>query len=60
MGGKTSSVTTVLIIVCIVFCVGVVVAIVGHLGAGIADDRSWRARIGRRGAARRAGRGKLT
>ena len=45
--------TTVLIIVCIVFCVGVVVAIVGHLGAGIADDRSWRRRIGRRHAARR-------
>ncbi len=39
--------TTVLIIVCIIFCIGVVVAIVGHLGAGIAFDKTWRERIGR-------------
>jgi hypothetical protein len=45
--------TTVLIIVCIVFCVGVVLAIVGHLGYGIASDRAWRGRI-RRHHARRA------
>jgi hypothetical protein len=40
--------TTVLIVVCIVLCIGVFVAIVGHLGHGIAEDRSWRARMSRR------------
>ena len=39
--------TTVLIIVCIVFCVAVVLAIVSHLGMGIASDKAWRGRIGR-------------
>lgn len=39
--------TTVLIIVCIVFCVGIVFAIVGHLGFGIASDKAWRTRIRR-------------
>ena len=48
--------TTVLIIVCVVFCVGVVLAIVGHLGFGIAEDKAWRTRIRRR----RARRDKLT
>jgi adenosyl cobinamide kinase/adenosyl cobinamide phosphate guanylyltransferase len=49
-------VTTALIIVCIVFCVGIVVAIVGHLGGGIASDKTWRQRI-RRHHARRGNRG---
>lgn len=44
--------TTVLIIVCIVFCVGVVVAIVGHLSHGVASDRGWRRRIERHHARR--------
>lgn len=44
--------TTVLIIVCIVFCIGVVVAIVGHLGAGIASDVSRRQRVARRFSSR--------
>lgn len=39
--------TTVLIIVCIVFCIGVVIAIVGHLGTAIHADKGWRARINR-------------
>lgn len=39
--------TTVLIIVCILFCIGVVLAIVGHLGFGITHDRAWRIRINR-------------
>jgi len=37
--------TTVLIIVCIVFCIGVIVAIVGHMGVGIALDKGHRGRI---------------
>jgi len=45
--------TTVLIIVCIVFCAGVVLAIVGHLGIGIALDRMWRERIDRHHESRR-------
>jgi hypothetical protein len=45
--------TTVLIIVCIVFCVGVILAISGHLGFGIARDKAWRRNI-RRHHARRA------
>lgn len=44
--------TTVLIIVCILFCIGVVLAIVGHLGSGIASDKTWRGRIGRHHARR--------
>jgi hypothetical protein len=40
--------TTVLIIVCAVFCVGIVVAIVGHLGKGVSDDVSRRRRVDRR------------
>ncbi len=48
--------TTALIIVCIVFCIGIVVAIVGHLGVGIAADKTWRTRI-RRHHARRGNRG---
>jgi hypothetical protein len=39
--------TTVLIIICIVFCIGVVLAIVSHMGYGIAADRGWRRRIHR-------------
>jgi hypothetical protein len=39
--------TTVLIIVCIVFCVAIVLAIVGHLGFAILHDRAWRTRIRR-------------
>jgi adenosyl cobinamide kinase/adenosyl cobinamide phosphate guanylyltransferase len=45
--------TTVLIIVCIAFCAGVILAIVGHLGTGIALDRIWRERIDRHHARRR-------
>lgn len=45
--------TIVLIIVCIIFCVGVVLAIVGHLGYGIAEDHSWRRRIERHHRTRR-------
>lgn len=44
--------TTVLIIICIVFCAGVILAIVSHLGAGIAGDHGWRKRIHRHHAAR--------
>ena len=39
--------TTVLIIVCILFCIGVVLAITGHLGYGIARDRHFRFHIRR-------------
>jgi len=49
-------VNTVLIIVCIVFCIGVVLAIVGHLGYGTARARTWRVRIRRHHEAR-TGRG---
>lgn len=52
--------TTVLIIVCIVACVGIIVAIVGHLGLGVAGDRGWRAHIHRHHANREAGRGGVT
>jgi adenosyl cobinamide kinase/adenosyl cobinamide phosphate guanylyltransferase len=45
--------TTVMIIVCIVACAGVILAIVGHLGTGIALDRTWRERIERHHAWRR-------
>ena len=45
--------TTVLIIVCAVFCIGIVLAIVGHLGAHVAIDRRWRGRIHRHHAERR-------
>lgn len=44
--------TTVLIIVCIVFCIGVIIAIVGHLGIAIPGDKLWRRRINRHHAAR--------
>lgn len=51
--------TTVLIIVCILFCIGVVVGIVGHLGYGIASDKAWRIRITRHHRAKAARRGEL-
>ena len=44
---REAGMTVVLIIVCIVLCVGVVFAIVGHLGVGIAEDKAWRTRIRR-------------
>lgn len=44
--------STALIIVCIVFCVGVVLAIVSHLGYGMAKDRGWRRRVERHHEAR--------
>ncbi len=44
--------TTVLIIVCILFCVGVVLAITGHLGYGLVRDKHWRVRIHRHHRAR--------
>lgn len=37
--------TTALIIICIVFCIAVVLAIVSHLGWGIKKDTGWRARM---------------
>jgi hypothetical protein len=40
-------VTTVLIVVCILFCIGVVLAITGHLGLAIVHDKQWRIRIRR-------------
>jgi hypothetical protein len=39
--------TTVLIIVCVLFCIGVVLAIVGHLGYAIVRDKHWRIGIRR-------------
>ena len=48
--------TTALIIVCVVACVGVVVAIVGHLGHGVAKDVGWRRHIERHHRARQARR----
>jgi adenosyl cobinamide kinase/adenosyl cobinamide phosphate guanylyltransferase len=45
--------TTLMTIVTIVFCIGVVFAIVGHLGIGVALDRNWRERIARHHEARR-------
>ncbi len=48
---------TVLIIVGILFCIGVVVAIAGHLGYAIVRDKEWRVRIHRHHRARtRSGR----
>lgn len=44
---KEGHMTTVLIIICILFCIGVVLAIVGHLGFGIWRDRGWRASVRR-------------
>lgn len=44
--------TTVLIIVCIVFCIGVVLAIVSHMGYGVASDRGWRRHVARHHARR--------
>lgn len=52
--------TTALIIICIVFCVGVVVAIVGHLGTGVARDKGWRRFINRHHAAKRGHRDRAT
>lgn len=52
--------TTVLIIVCILFCIGVVVAIAGHLGYAIVRDREWRIRIRRHHVARSARRTNVT
>jgi hypothetical protein len=39
--------TTVLIIICVVFCIGVVVGIVGHLGFAIQRDQVRHGRIRR-------------
>jgi hypothetical protein len=39
--------TTVLIIVCILFCIAVITGIVGHLGNGITRDKAWRTRMQR-------------
>ena len=52
--------TTVLIIICILFCIGVVVAIVGHLGYAIVRDEQWRTRIRRHHRAQTARRRKTT
>jgi hypothetical protein len=53
-------VTTVLIIICILLCIGVVVAIVGHLGYAIVRDKQWRIRIRRHHRAQTARRSKTT
>lgn len=45
--------TTALIVVCIVFCIAVAVAVVGHLGYGINRDKAWRMHVHRDRAARR-------
>ena len=52
--------TTALIIVCVLFCIGVVLGIVGHLGYGIVSDKHWRIRIRRHHRAQSARRGKPT
>lgn len=52
--------TIALIIICAVFCVGIVVVMVGHLGLGVASDRGWRSRIERYHEHRRARRGQPT
>jgi hypothetical protein len=46
--------TTVVIVVCVVLCIGVFVALVGYLGHEIAEEKSWRARMRRRYSTRRA------
>jgi hypothetical protein len=45
--------TTVLIIVCIAFCIGVILAIVGHLGFAIERDMVHRGRLHRYHVTRR-------
>jgi hypothetical protein len=47
---------TVLIIVCILACIGVILAIATHLGWAIPRDKTWRGRIRRHhaGAGRRS------
>ncbi len=52
--------TTVLIIICILFCIGVVVAIVGHLGYAIVRDKQWRIGIRRHHRAQTARRSRPT
>lgn len=52
--------TTALIIICILFCIGVVFAITGHLGYAISRDKQWRIRIRRHHRARAARRGDVT
>ncbi len=52
--------TTVLIIVCILFCIGVVVAIAGHMGYAIVRDKAWRIGIRRHHSARSERRRELT
>jgi hypothetical protein len=37
--------TTVLIIVCVLFCIGIVAAIAGHLGYAITRDKAWRIHV---------------
>ena len=51
--------TTVLIIVCILACIGVIAGIVGHLGFAITRDRAHRGRIHRYHVSRKA-RGRIT
>jgi hypothetical protein len=53
-------VTTVLIIICILFCIGVTLAIVGHLGYAIVRDKQWRIRIRRHHRTQTARRSKPT
>lgn len=45
--GEEEPMTTALIVICIVCCIAVILAIVTHLGVGIASDKIWRERISR-------------
>lgn len=51
--------TTVLIIVCILFCIGVIVATLGHMGFEIANDKKRRVFLRRHHEKRRARGGTL-
>lgn len=52
--------TTALIIICIVFCIGIVIGIVGHLGVGVAGDKGFRRRMTRHHAAKQGHRNRAT
>lgn len=52
--------TTVLIIVCIIFCIGIIVGIVGHLGFAITRDKAHRGRLRRYHLARAPRRHRAT
>jgi hypothetical protein len=58
--GKHDTMTTVLIILCILLCVGVVLAITGHMGFAIVRDKERRRLIRRHYEERRARRSTLS